>query len=952
MSKRKKEEFSLKENVIVPDLQSIILKKSIASDFLAKKLEKVEFCITTQVVNVEFELQDISIEEVIPGGYFHFSPDLGSSEINDKLCVSCGKQLKLFLEFEFNYSGCYNTTFTFEFFANGNTTLIERTVDFIVEEGEESELHKAVKKEKIVIRPPQMSFEPSIKGRAPPRPDFAKMKYLLPHYPYINDDHIENLYQNLLLNEKSADEPINPDNFLSKFKEHLLLEERQMLADIRNYDTHCFDLISRKSNFYEIPCPGIMDDRPCIRYGDKIFISTSQTNETYSGYVCYLEKTSIIVQFSPNFQWDGFPFNLKYKFSRTGLRLGYRALDLLNCCGKEIQCWTFPRNISYNKLDRNLMEEKLSIITNFSPHLNTEQVKAVFSILFNTHGNTPFIINGPPGTGKTSTIVESVKIIYSKNKSCRILVMTPSTRSADLMVERLTTGFQPFSSDNLVRVNTHTRLKTDISPYIKKFCFSENNASYNKNSKYYDVPNLKKNKFNVVVTTLFASSLLYSNGSFDLDEIRGQFSRSFTHVFIDECGQATEPEFWGAVAGLTKPLHRFKYSFSNISTNITSHIELSDNQRLKLLPNLIISGDPKQLGPDIHFPYPVEGSLSRSYLERVINTAPAYRKVRNGFNEEYEHPQNITMLLKNYRSKEAILHIYNKLFYDEKLTAFATNVKEFSRLEWFPSDVDFPIIFHNVDGKEEREGSSTSLFNIEENKVILSYVKFLVFGDKKDAPKGITTKFKKKYERNKSVLHNIKDILTDSKVETMEGLTYSNIGIIAPYRRQVERIKLILQQNDNEDSGSGIGGIKTGLVQDFQGDEREVIIISGVKTSKDNFNLDYFKGFLGNSKKFNVVVSRAKSLLIVVGSVDTLIIDPNWKFLYDLCQKNNTVVNYTDSLGSPKKKKVFQNINEEDGDKEVEVLSELITKKNKKLSYFEKGSLLGHFLEVKWKKLE
>lgn len=136
---------------------------------------------------------------------------------------------------------------------------------------------------------------------------------------------------------------------------------------------------------------------------------------------------------------------------------------------------------------------------------------------------------------------------------------------------------------------------------------------------------------------------------------------------------------------------------------------------------------------------------------------------------------------------------------------------------------------------------SPSFFNPEEAAVVVQYVK-----DLKDA-RGI-------------------------KVQPSE------IGVISPYRKQVQKIRILLNK-------ANITDVKVGSVEEFQGQERRVIIISTVRSSQEFLQLDaQFKlGFLKNPKRFNVAITRAQALLIVVGNPHVLCKDRHWNRFIQFC---------------------------------------------------------------------
>ncbi len=102
-----------------------------------------------------------------------------------------------------------------------------------------------------------------------------------------------------------------------------------------------------------------------------------------------------------------------------------------------------------------------------------------------------------------------------------------------------------------------------------------------------------------------------------------------------------------------------------------------------------------------------------------------------------------------------------------------------------------------------------------------------------------------------------------------DGVNESDIGIISPYADQVK----IIQENTE---------IEVKTVDGFQGREKEIIIISTVR-SNDNGNI----GFLSDLRRLNVAITRAKRKLIIIGNKDTLITNPTYERLINFCEDEN-----------------------------------------------------------------
>ncbi|KAL1279708.1 hypothetical protein QQF64_014308 [Cirrhinus molitorella] len=113
----------------------------------------------------------------------------------------------------------------------------------------------------------------------------------------------------------------------------------------------------------------------------------------------------------------------------------------------------------------------------------------------------------------------------------------------------------------------------------------------------------------------------------------------------------------------------------------------------------------------------------------------------------------------------------------------------------------------------------------------------------------------------------------------------TDIGVIAPYKKQVEKIRVLLHR-------VGLGEVKVGSVEEFQGQEFLIIIISTVRSNESLLNeeLQSLLGFLSNPKRFNVAITRAKALLIVIGNPHVLIKDPCFSALVQYSYDNRAFV--------------------------------------------------------------
>ena len=409
---------------------------------------------------------------------------------------------------------------------------------------------------------------------------------------------------------------------------------------------------------------------------------------------------------------------------------------------------------------------KTTDLVPISGTFNEEQICSIKMIL-GCKGAPPYVIHGPPGTGKTRTIVEVVLQLYKHNKDARILVCAPSNSAADYIFEKLLAQQAvEFRENEIFRLNASTRPYEEVKPELIRFCFFD--------EWIFKCPPVSAlMHYRIIISTYMSASLLYAEGV-----AWGHFS----HIFLDEAGQASEPE---------------------------TMIPVSHFCRRETV--VVLAGDPMQLGPVIYSKKADEYGLGRSYLERVFEC----EMYANG-DENY-----VTTLIRNYRCHPEILYLPSKLFYEGELIASRDNAT-FMVVPGFLPNKEFPILFFGIQGCDEREGNNPSWFNRIEVSKVVEVVKRLTAGG------------------------NIRE---------------EDIGIIAPYRQQVLKIKQTLENQEMPD-------IKVGSVEQFQGQEKEVIIISTVRsTIKHNeFDRVHCLGFLSNHRRFNVAITRAISLLVIIGN--------------------------------------------------------------------------------------
>ncbi|XP_033744522.1 putative helicase MOV-10 [Pecten maximus] len=608
------------------------------------------------------------------------------------------------------------------------------------------------------------------------------------------------------------EKPLDFENYDKRFSALNHFEETQMEVDIRKYDMEAVPMKECPNNrrLLRLEVPGLSENRPSVLRGDwlyvRICVEGSNADREYQGYVHEVRQNEVALGFNKKLMDQyvrGMKFNVRFVFNRLPLRLQHRAVALAKDEGLQDVLFPAPKTICNRSV--NIVAQPL-VFYNKDLENNKEQAIAINNILIGMSRPAPYLVFGPPGTGKTVTIVEAMMQIWKNFKTkCRILACAPSNSAADLIATRLL-KIHVIPKNDIIRLNAFSRSWDSIPSEVKEI------SNYDRSTCQYFYPGQETiQEYKIIICTLVTAGRLVS-ANFQ--------SCTFSHFFVDESGHAVEPECIIPLAGI-----------------------LTNDPQLKC-GQVVLAGDPKQLGPILRSPFALQYGLGESLLQRFMSKCEVYKRGNTQSGNEYD-TRIITKLLRNYRSHPAILKLPNRMFYEGELDSCADIGKRETYCGWegLPKK-NFPVIFHGVIGQDEREERSPSFFNAAEVDKVWSYIQLLL--------------------QYKGYKVNPKDI-----------------GVISPYRKQVQKIQALLRKKSMTE-------ISVGSVEEFQGQERLVIIVSTVRSNPDYLSLDikYKLGFLKNEKRFNVTLTRAKALLIVIGNPQTLSHDEHWKSFIDYCKEN------------------------------------------------------------------
>lgn len=232
----------------------------------------------------------------------------------------------------------------------------------------------------------------------------------------------------------------------------------------------------------------------------------------------------------------------------------------------------------------------------------------------------------------------------------------------------------------------------------------------------------------------------------------------------------------------------------------------------------IMVGDPNQLPPTVLSQQAASLKYEQSLFVRMFN----------------KHQDRVHMLNVQFRMHPDIAEFPSKEFYNGKLETGSTNLERTKKV-WHDRSLFSPYRFFNVKGSHERSERTKSLFNKKEAMVAFQLYRAL-----------------------------------ENKIGHSE--IAGKVGIISPYKQQVNLLKRVFKTELGE---LGAADIDFNTIDGFQGQEKEVIIISCVRAEPDGYGV----GFLGDTRRMNVAVTRAKSALWILGNEESLLKNPVWRRL-------------------------------------------------------------------------
>ena len=523
------------------------------------------------------------------------------------------------------------------------------------------------------------------------------------------------------------------------------------------------------------------------------------------------------------------PIGVQLSFDETSYKLMFEALDRVMKAKNNRLAYLRDLFYSHQKAGRFSFEPMKF------PWLNPTQERAVNEVLW---AKDVAIVHGPPGTGKTTTLVEAINETLMRES--QVLVCAQSNMAVDWISEKLVDrGINVLRIGNPTRVNdkmlgfTYERRFESHPDYPQLWAIRKAIRELRKNRKkgsenYHQ--KMDRLKSRAAEIELRINAELFGEARVIACTLVGSAHHllegmKFGTLFIDEAAQALEAACW-------IPMRRAS--------------------------RVILAGDHCQLPPTVKSIAALRAGLGKTLMERIAENKP----------------EVVTLLKIQYRMNDEIMRFSSDWFYGGKVES-APQIKYRSVLDydhpitWIDtSNEENQITIEGEDAPEDSASTASSVSAANQNSDLNFKEQFVgeSFGRINKAEAELT-------------LLTLAEYFTKiGKQRVLEERI--DVGIISPYRAQVQYLKKLIKKYEFFKPYRRLISVNT--VDGFQGQERDVILISLVR-SNDEGQI----GFLKDLRRMNVAMTRARMKLIILGNKDTMTKHPFYKKLWKYVEAIN-----------------------------------------------------------------
>ena len=514
-------------------------------------------------------------------------------------------------------------------------------------------------------------------------------------------------------------------------------------------------------------------------------------------------------------------------FDETSYKMMFEALDrVIRAKGR----LGYLRDLFYS----HQKAETFTFAPMHFPYLNKTQEDAVNKVL---RAKDVAIVHGPPGTGKTTTLVEA--IYETLRRENQVLVCAQSNMAVDWISEKLVDR-----GGNVLRIGNPTRVNDKMLSFTYERRF-EAHPDYELlwsirkairdlrahrkrgDEKYHQ--KLERLKERATELEVRINAQLFGEARVIACTLVGSANRllegqKFGTLFIDEAAQALEATCWIPIRKVSR---------------------------------VIFAGDHCQLPPTIKSFAALKAGLGKTLMERIVENKP----------------EVVTLLKMQYRMNEEIMRFSSDWFYGNQVES-APEVKYRSIL-----DLDIPMTWidtsvfqteslelrterydNTQDDNNLQQSNPTSQFSTLSSQLFKEEFVGESFGRINKAEAELTLMTLESYFKKIG-----KERILEERLD---------VGVISPYRAQVQYLRRLLKKREFFKPYRHLISVNT--VDGFQGQERDIILISLVRANDEGQI-----GFLRDLRRMNVAITRARMKLIILGDASTMTRHPFYKKLYE-----------------------------------------------------------------------
>ena len=528
----------------------------------------------------------------------------------------------------------------------------------------------------------------------------------------------------------------------------------------------------------------------------------------FTGTVSYVDGDRMVIAIPEGhtleLQNSQLPLGVQLFFDETSYRMMFDALErVINAKGTRL---AYLRDLFYGRQ----RAEVFTFNAMRFPWLNTSQERAVNDVL---RAKDVRVLHGPPGTGKTTTLVEAIN--ETLMRETQVLVCAQSNTAVDWISEKLVDcGIPVLRIGNPTRVNdkmlsfTYEHRFADHPDYPKLWQVRRDMREMRRRRRekaehfHQKLDRLKELAVELEVRItgdIFGqvrviASTLVGAGNKLLD------GKRFGTVFIDEAAQALEAACW-------IPIRRAS--------------------------RVILAGDHCQLPPTVKSLQALKGGLGKTLMERIVENKP----------------ECVSLLEVQYRMNDEIMQFSSDFFYQGRMKSAPEVAHRLIH------EGDAPILWFDT--------STIELGEDEQNDFKEKFVGE-TFGRINKGEANLTLSLLQIYFQRVGKQRILNDRI--------------DVGIISPYRAQVQYLKRLIKKRAFFKPFRHLISVNT--VDGFQGQERDVILISLVRAN-DMGQI----GFLRDLRRMNVAITRARMKLFILGDAPTMTRHPFYRRLYDYIQE-------------------------------------------------------------------